>query len=72
MPVRRTGAYRHKKALLTTVVWLVMHMATVFGNISQLWNKDENGPLQCCLATAGHSRDVLGQLYKRQVKKSKK
>src|SRR6218665_3121333 len=56
-------------AALTTVLWLVMNMMNVFVNISQLRNKDtmKNGPIQCWLtATAGHSRDVPEQLYKRQ------
>jgi len=47
----------------------------VFIKISQLWNKDTraNGLLQCWLITAGHSpRDAPEQLYKRQMKKSKK
>ena len=41
------------------------------GTMEQRYNW--NGPLQCWLTTlAGHSRDVPEQLYKRQVKKSKK
>jgi len=52
-----------------------MNMMNVYvNNIATMeQNYNGNGSLQCWLTTtAGHSRDVPEQLYKRQAQKSKK